>query len=87
MLLHKLSLLSCSVFHFFALWGKVYKSVKANLEEESCAGIEGGEYDSYCPNRSRLERREAGEANLEVGFHPQPVPVRCSFCLCQSLPK
>ena len=49
--------------------------------------LSGGKYDSYCPNRGRLERREAGEENLEVGLHLQPVPLWCSFCLCQSLPR
>ena len=33
----------------------------------------GGKYNSYYLNRGRLERREAGESNLEVGFHLRPV--------------
>ena len=41
--------------------------------------LSGGKYDSYCPNRGRLERREAGEENLEVGFHLQPVPFMVFF--------
>ena len=49
--------------------------------------LSGGKYDSYCLNGGRLERREAGEANIEVGFHPWLVPLWCSFCLCRSLPK
>ena len=49
--------------------------------------LSGGKYDSYCPNRGRLERREVEEANLGVGFHPQPVPLQYSFCFCQPLPK
>jgi len=59
---------------FFRLMGKVYESVKDHLEEEeSCAGMSGGKYDSYYLNRGRLERSEAGEANLEVPFHLRPV--------------
>ena len=36
-------------------------------------GLSGRKYDSYYLNRGRLERREAGESNLEVRFHLRPV--------------
>ena len=43
--------------------------------------LSGGKYDSYCLNGGRLERREIGEANLEVCLNPWLVPLRCSFFL------